>query len=130
MSLDAVQEAASLIHDSAHDEANIILGAVINPDMEEDVRVTVIATGLEDRVDKADLPQIKKWTPKRDPISLRGSERILSKSIEVYSKEPVKEPEPAQEVTTSLSANEYIKEQEEKDDIYDIPTFLRKKTVE
>ncbi len=50
MSLDSVQEAASLIHDSAYDEANIILGAVINPDMDDGVRVTVIATGLEDRV--------------------------------------------------------------------------------
>jgi cell division protein FtsZ len=81
MSLDSVQDAASLIHDSAHDEANIILGAVINPDMDDGVRVTVIATGLEDRVEKAELPQIRKWTPKKDPVTLRGSERLLSKSI-------------------------------------------------
>ncbi|MGD0282758.1 MAG: cell division protein FtsZ, partial [Dissulfurispiraceae bacterium] len=87
MSLDSVQEAASLIHDSAHDEANIILGAVINPDMDDAVRVTVIATGLEDRVEKAELPQIRKWTPKKDPVSLRGSGRILSKSMGTPSKE-------------------------------------------
>ncbi len=90
MSLDAVQQAASLIHDSAHDEANIILGAVINSDMEEDVRVTVIATGLDDRVEKAELPQIKKWSPKKEPMTLRGSERLLAKSIGTSSKEPVK----------------------------------------
>ncbi|MBF0507147.1 MAG: cell division protein FtsZ [Nitrospirae bacterium] len=87
MSLDAVQEAASLIHDSAHDEANIILGAVINAEMEGSVEVTVIATGLEDRVEKADLPQIKKWTPKKDPLNLRGSERILSKNMGTPSKD-------------------------------------------
>src|SRR5271157_4746459 len=91
MSLDAVQEAASLIHDSAHDEANIILGAVINPDMEDGVQVTVIATGLEDRVEKAELPQIKKWTPKKDPLCLRGSERVLSKNMGMSSKDYVKE---------------------------------------
>jgi len=91
MSLDAVQEAASLIHDSAHDEANIILGAVINADMEDSVQVTVIATGLEDRVEKADLPQIKKWTPKKEPLSLKGSERILSKSIGMTPKEYLSE---------------------------------------
>jgi cell division protein FtsZ len=91
MSLDSVQEAASLIHDSSHDEANIILGAVINPDMENQVQVTVIATGLEDRVEKAELPQVRKWTPKKDPVCLRGSERILSKSIGNASKEYVEE---------------------------------------
>ncbi|MCE5313012.1 MAG: cell division protein FtsZ, partial [Nitrospiraceae bacterium] len=89
MSLDAVQNAASLIHDSAHEDANIILGAVINPDMEDDVRVTVIATGLETKTERAELPQIKKWTPSREPISLRGSERVLAKSIE-----PVRTPSP------------------------------------
>lgn len=81
MSLDAVQEAASLIHESADDEANIILGAVIDPDMEDEVRVTVIATGLEEKVEKAEIPQIKKWTPRKEPLSLRGSERLLSKSM-------------------------------------------------
>ncbi|MEW5745635.1 MAG: cell division protein FtsZ [Nitrospirota bacterium] len=92
MSLDAVQQAASLIHDSAHDDANIILGAVINPDMESGVRVTAIATGLEDRVEKAELPQIRKWTPKKEPVSLKGSERILSKSMPLPpAREPLKE---------------------------------------
>ncbi len=101
MSLDAVQEAASLIHDSAHDEANIILGAVINAEMEETVEVTVIATGLEDRVEKADLPQIKKWTPKKDPLNLRGSERILSKNIGMPSKDYVMEYQKSKEPAVS-----------------------------
>lgn len=143
MSLDAVQEAASLIHDSAHDEANIILGAVINPDMEEDVRVTVIATGLEDRVEKAELPQIKKWTPKKDPITLKGSDRILSKSFKTLSDNLAKEYDIISDKPTS-SENQ-TKEEDEKllnepallneqilpaEDVYDIPTFLRKKTGE
>jgi len=79
--LDAVQEAASLIHDSSADDANIILGAVINPDMEDDVRVTVIATGFDERVEKAVLPNIKSWTPTKEPVNLRHTERILAKSI-------------------------------------------------
>ncbi len=148
MSLDAVQEAASLIHDSAHDEANIILGAVINPDMEEDVRVTVIATGLEDRVEKAELPQIKKWTPKKDPITLKGSDRILSKTIKTSSGDLVKKYDIISD--ESLLSENQSKQEDEKllneltllnkptldesafssEDIYDIPTFLRKKTGE
>jgi cell division protein FtsZ len=148
MSLDAVQEAASLIHDSAHDEANIILGAVINPDMEEDVRVTVIATGLEDRAEKTELPQIKKWTPKKDPITLKGSDRILSKVIKTSSGDFVKKYSIISDKPTS-SENQTKEEDETKllnesinelallnkpvlpvEDIYDIPTFLRKKTGE
>lgn len=145
MSLDSVQEAASLIHDSAHDEANIILGAVINPDMEEEVRVTVIATGLEDRVEKAELPQIRKWTPKKDPVSLKGSERILSKSMGLPSKEysmpyekpkeaELPNPKPVEEVQAD-PVKEMGEQAEAADttmftgeDVFDIPTFLRKKT--
>ena len=157
MSIDAVQEASSLIYESADDEANIILGAVINPDMEDEVRVTVIATGLEDRVVKAELPQVKKWTPDKKPISLKGSDRILSKNIympqkeqktfeQSVPKEPVKEPEntakPAQDKEPEQNLLEaFSREQAEgkpvlnesilpQEDIYDIPTFLRKKTGE
>src|ERR1035437_9287915 len=42
ITLDQVQEAASLIHDNAHEESNIILGAVIDPEMDDQIRVTVI----------------------------------------------------------------------------------------
>ena len=41
-----IDQAASLIHEEAGDNANIIFGAVIDDDMEDDVRVTVIATGF------------------------------------------------------------------------------------
>ena len=46
LSLFEVNEACSLIHGSAHEDANIIFGSVIDPAMENKVRVTVIATGF------------------------------------------------------------------------------------
>ena len=51
-SLYEVNEASTLIQGAAHEEANIIFGAVIDDEMPEDeMRVTVIATGLDhDRV--------------------------------------------------------------------------------
>jgi cell division protein FtsZ len=143
MSLDAVQEAASLIHDSSHDEANIILGAVINPDMEEDVRVTVIATGLEDRIEKTELPEIKKWTPKKDPISLKGSGGFLSKEKAYAAKETAKAPVMPEPIVNKESEKSLLEFHNEvhgteppvindsilpAEDLYDIPTFLRKKT--
>jgi len=42
-----VNEAAELIQESAHEDANIIFGIVTDPDQTDEVKVTVIATGFE-----------------------------------------------------------------------------------
>ena len=47
-----VNEAAEIIAQAADPEANIIFGAVIDERMEDDVRVTVIATGFDQRAPK------------------------------------------------------------------------------
>lgn len=46
LSLHDVSEATSVIHDAAGDEANIIFGAVVDESIQDEVRVTVIATGI------------------------------------------------------------------------------------
>jgi cell division protein FtsZ len=45
--LKEINEAASLIQEAAHEDANIIFGVVTDPDMSDLVKVTVIATGFE-----------------------------------------------------------------------------------
>jgi cell division protein FtsZ len=47
LSLIEVSEASAIIQEAAHDEANIIFGAVVDPRMEGKVKITVIATGFE-----------------------------------------------------------------------------------
>jgi len=48
MTLFEVNEASSLVHEAAHEDANIIVGAVIDESIPDDeLRVTVIATGLD-----------------------------------------------------------------------------------
>lgn len=47
LTIDEVTTIASIIQEAAGDESEIIFGAVHDPDMEHEVRVTVIATGLE-----------------------------------------------------------------------------------
>ncbi len=47
LSLVEVNEATSIIHGAAHEDANIIFGAVIDPAMEGQVKITVIATGFD-----------------------------------------------------------------------------------
>ena len=47
LSLVEVSEATSIIHAAAHEDANIIFGAVIDPAMKGQVKITVIATGFD-----------------------------------------------------------------------------------
>jgi cell division protein FtsZ len=45
--LKEIQEAARMVQESAHEDANIIFGLVTDPNMEDVVKVTVIATGFD-----------------------------------------------------------------------------------
>jgi cell division protein FtsZ len=47
LTLFEVNQAAAIIRETAHPDVNMIFGAVIDPEMGDEVRVTVIATGFE-----------------------------------------------------------------------------------
>ncbi len=47
LTLYEVNEASSLIQEAAHEEANIIFGSVIDSNIKDEVRITVIATGFD-----------------------------------------------------------------------------------
>ncbi len=47
LTLFEVNQAAAIIKETAHPDVNLIFGAVIDPDMKDNVRITVIATGFE-----------------------------------------------------------------------------------
>jgi len=49
LSLHEVEEAARVVQEAAHEEAHIIFGAVIDPSLQDEVRITVIATGFSER---------------------------------------------------------------------------------
>ena len=50
LKLNEVNEASTLIQNAAHEDANIIFGAVLDEKMGEDVKITVIATGFRDEM--------------------------------------------------------------------------------
>ncbi len=50
LKLSEVNEASAIIQDAAHEDANIIFGAVLDERMGEDVKFTVIATGFRDEM--------------------------------------------------------------------------------
>ena len=94
-----VYEAADVVRESADPDANIIFGAVIDETLNDEIRITVIATGFETEGHE-EKNQISRPTPTREF-------QESAPSIEM-NKEPVKE--------------EKIEEEED----LDIPVFLRK----
>ncbi len=63
MTLHEVNEASSLIHAAAHEDANIIFGSVIDERMKDELVITVIATGFE--------PPAARRAPVRETRELR-----------------------------------------------------------
>jgi cell division protein FtsZ len=49
MPLNEVEDALALIHDEAHEDASIIFGTVFDENMEDEVKITVIATGFDNQ---------------------------------------------------------------------------------
>jgi cell division protein FtsZ len=47
LTLSEVSEASDIVYNAAHEDANIIFGAVVDPAMEGKVKITVIATGFD-----------------------------------------------------------------------------------
>lgn len=78
-----ISEAASVIYEQAHEDANIILGSVIDENLDDEVIVTIIATGFEEPVAvQADAQEVAKA-----PVSIRGT--VLDRSsFEAQDREP------------------------------------------
>ncbi len=114
LSMNEVHEAAMLIQEEADEEANIIFGAVIDDDMEEELKVTVIATGFETGVAESI------WKAPRRTIKLVGREDLEKPTFlrAAQAKEPERiDPLPVLEKPVEEEALEE----------FDIPTFLRRR---
>ncbi len=111
MTLAEVNEAATLIQEVAHEDANIIFGQVIDDSLEEEVMVTVIATGFgEAKAEPAPL----------EVIRMQRAEKDKEVNWDVPTFRRRKETQTAVRVTRVAGSDvEYEHE-------YDIPTFLRK----
>ncbi len=108
LSLHEVNDASSLIHEAAHDDANIIFGSVIDESMEDEVRVTVIATGFADA---------------RGRKTTESQARLQSVREQNLDKPTFIRKMPATRGNPSKEALAYQLDEEQE---WDIPTFLRK----
>jgi cell division protein FtsZ len=99
LTLNEINDAAEVIREAADPEANIIFGAVVDPRMQDEVKLTVIATGFDGRME-----------PKQSsPIS----ERLRSPALRALERQrEITDPAPA--------PNPYA------DEDLEVPSFLRK----
>ena len=57
LTLDDVETAANIVQEAANPDANIIFGATYTDEMEDEMRVTVIATGFDQRPEEEEAPK-------------------------------------------------------------------------
>src|SRR5262249_28283702 len=106
-----INEAASLVQDAAHPDANIIFGTVIDDSLGDEVRVTVIAAGFDAS------------GPSRNPVVGAGQAIAPGKAGKVTSSlfEPVDAasvPVHTNGATVSIGGGD-------DDDDVDVPPFMR-----
>ena len=104
--LDEVEQAATLVQQAAHPDANIIFGATFDENMEDEIRVTVIATGFDEGNGKAAIGE-KPFTE-------------AEKKVEQAAAEAPQEAAPAAEEAPAAEAAEAPKAEDgDEDDPFD-----------
>ncbi len=106
LSIHELEEAARMVQEAAHEEANIIFGAVIDQSLGDEVRMTVIATGFAERKMESspskivDLP--RSGRPGAQPGAAAAWRRRLAADVRAETDDPLGDAD------------------------YDVPAFLRK----
>ena len=147
LSLQEVDEAATVVRDMAHEDAIIVFGAVLDESMEDTVRVTVVATGIG-TAEKVNFPaksgsssssyarapqqqpqQQQQPPPRR--YSSGASTSTANPPRKPMASHPQEDPRernqrPAPRRTGNSEAYNQGLDQINDEDTFDIPTFLRK----
>jgi len=147
LSLHEVNEAATLIQEEAHEDANIIFGAVIDEQMGDEIRITVIATGFGDSDAEAKRPgfslqndiapassRVPSPAPAASRLAARDPNRPvvhLGTIVDDLEAPTFQRYRPAAERGNGLDrhADEFTISSDESEDQYEIPAFLRKNAI-
>ena len=114
LSLFEAQEAADIVQDAADEDVNMIFGTVINHELQDEIVVTVIATGFED----------KPSSQGRKATSTGFGSSVNSNSSNQSHATP-KEDSFATNTSTSSQSSEGVSERSHSTKDDDIPSFIR-----
>jgi cell division protein FtsZ len=108
-----LSEASKIVHDMVDRDANIIFGDVIEDEMGQNVRVTVIATGFDEapeaeQPEAAPIPSLRPYAPRPSPQKASPEGAFLRRGS-------------AKKVVNMMLPLEDLTEE-----VLDIPTFLRR----
>lgn len=117
--LHEVNEAATIIQGEAHDEANIIFGAVIDERIKDEIRVTVIATGFGEKEPRK--PTLRSLGQKDKKVVHLGT--IVDDLDAPTWQRKRRETGETETVTIDSAATPFSRGGEDR---FDIPTFLRR----
>jgi cell division protein FtsZ len=128
--LHEVNEAASLIQEEAHDDANIIFGSVIDQTMTDEIRITVIATGFGENKEERKAPPPAPVNVSRITSAPQKNKKVvhLGTIVDDLDTPTWQRKKHGSEETETVTLNktfEFSRDQAREDE-YDIPTFLRK----
>jgi len=126
LKLAEVNEASTIIQSAAHEDANIIFGAVLDEKMKDEVKITVIATGF-----KTDQPQRRERAvnPAQAAISAARTASAYPSPVVRTNGQPVgaaRTAYPVRDRASLDSVKETVTGTLEEDDL-DVPAFLRKR---
>jgi cell division protein FtsZ len=126
MTLFEVNEASTLVQEAAHEDANIIFGAVIDENVAEgELRVTVIATGLEDDRDRRTSdPRPRRSHAIAEQISIQAAPEPAAPVARAV--EPALPLQPARRSagTRGAASDDFVSPFE---DELDVPAFIRQR---
>jgi cell division protein FtsZ len=136
LSLMEVSEASAIIQEAAHEDANIIFGAVVDPKMQGKVKITVIATGFDrpsaSRVASAsaaitpvDLQSYSSWKQESGERVAAGGGSRMSFSRRAVLDLPLAPPPPAATENDETAGAEF-----EPVSPLDVPAFLRRQAAD
>jgi len=120
-----VNEAATMIQEEAHEDANIIFGAVIDERMKDEIRITVIATGFGEKEERKPVLSAVTYNANKDT---KGKKVVHLGTIVDDLDSPTwqRKKHDTGEVETVTSDKASMQFSPEDEDRFDIPTFLRK----
>jgi cell division protein FtsZ len=139
LSLQEVHEASSIIQKAAHENANIIFGAVMDDAMKESVKITVIAAGFREVAGRKThqkpsyLPKTWKAAREPEPVQEPLVNQQVNQPINQQATNQQRQPNVVQQVSRNVSEvvqqvtrNVTDKINDVPADDLDVPTFLRR----
>ncbi len=119
-----IQEAARIIQEGADPNADIFFGVCIDPSLEDEVRITVIATGFDHPAEELKpSPTVKRITEKIETTEeLELGSQIATPMPSIREKQEYRET-----ASTTYTPSSSTQEQYLPDDDLEIPSFLKRK---